>query len=168
LNTTNSTRFSSFVAMLAVALCGAAAAKESHATLVVTAAVNAVADLTVASAPQALEVTPADLQRGYIDVTEPTTLRVHSNSPTGFALDVLTVAPMLASMVVAGLASEQILGADGGTLVQRWRAPGSVDLTLEFRLLLAPGLSPGRYPWPLRLAVRPLDGAAPLTASTLH
>jgi hypothetical protein len=32
-----------------------------------------------------------------------------------------------------------------------------VNLSLQFRLVLAPGLAAGRYPWPMRVAVRPLE-----------
>jgi hypothetical protein len=52
--------------------------------------------------------------------------------------------------------SAQVLGSDGGTLVRRWNKPQVLRLTLKFRLMLSPGLAPGRYPWPLRMGVRPL------------
>ena len=105
-----------------------------------------------------LTISNADLQRGFIDVAQPTELTVRSNSSSGFALDVLTVAsPMVSSMVVRGLNSDLALGAEGGTIVQRWARPQAVNLSLKFRLALAPGLVPGNYPWPLRLAVRPLE-----------
>jgi hypothetical protein len=39
-----------------------------------------------------------------------------------------------------------------------------VSLSLKFRFLLADGLSPGRYPWPLQLGVRPLEAGTALSA----
>lgn len=114
--------------------------------------------MEIKSAPARLDISSTDLQRGYIDVVQPTELTVRSNSPDGFALDVLTVAsPMVSSMVVEGLDSDLALGADGGTIVQRWERPHAVNLSLTFRFALTPGLPPGNYPWPLRLSVRPLE-----------
>ena len=57
---------------------------------------------------------------------------------------------------VRGFESDVVLDAEGGTVVQRWQ-PGPQHLTLTFRFMLAPGLVPGTYPWPLRLTVRPLE-----------
>jgi hypothetical protein len=134
-------------------------AKDARTTMTVSATVTAIARLEAQSAPADVEVSLADVERGFIDVAEPLTLVIRSNSASGFAMDVMTVTPMLSSMVVHGLDSDQFLGADGGTLVQRWQRPQVVNLSLKFRLILAPGLTPGRYPWPLRVAVRPLDSA---------
>lgn len=109
------------------------------------------------SAPTGLEISAADLRRGYIEVRQPTEFTVRSNSPNGYALDVLTVAPVLSSMIVEGLNSDLALGKEGGTIVQRWQKPQAVNVSLKFRFELLPGLSTGNYPWPVRLAVRPLE-----------
>ena len=119
--------------------------------------VQSVAQIEHESAPNSLQISAADLQRGFIDVGQPTQFTVRSNSPNGFELEVLTVAPLLSSMIVAGLNSDLELGAEGGTIVQRWQKPQSVNLSLKFRFALAPGLTAGNYPWPVRLAVRPLQ-----------
>ena len=146
------------IALVVAASVTAAGARDVHSDLSVSITVRAVANMQIKSAPPGLNVSSADLQRGFIDVTQPTELTVHSNSPNGFALDVLTIAsPLVSSMVVEGLNSDLALGAEGGTIVQRWTHPQSVNLSLTFRLALAPGLVPGNYPWPLRLAVRPLE-----------
>lgn len=115
------------------------------------------AELELRSAPAGLDISAADLRRGYIDVPQPTQVTVRSNSPNGYALEILTVAPLLSSMIVEGLNSDLTLGADGGTVVQRWQKSQAVNLALKFRFELAPGLSVGNYPWPVRLAVRPLE-----------
>jgi hypothetical protein len=146
------------IALVVAASVTAAGARDVHSDLSVSVTVRAVAHLEIKSAPAELAISTSDLQRGFIAVAQPTQLTVRSNSPSGFALDVLTVAsPMVSSMVVEGLNSDQALGADGGTIVQRWERPQAVNLSLKFRFALAPGLSPGNYPWPLRLTVRPLD-----------
>jgi hypothetical protein len=146
------------IALVVAASVTAAGARDVHSDFSVGVTVRAVANMEIKSAPAGLTVSSADLERGFIDVTQPMQLTVRSNSPSGFALDVLTVAtPMVSSMVVEGLNSDLAMGADGGTIVQRWEHPRAVNLSLKFRFALTPGLAPGEYPWPLRLTVRPLD-----------
>jgi hypothetical protein len=143
--------------MIAAASVTAAGARDVHSDFSVSVIVRSVANIELRSAPAGLDISAADLRRGYIDVIQPTRFTVRSNSPNGYALELLTVAPVLSSMIVAGLDSEQALGKDGGTIVQRWQKPQAVDVSLKFRFELVPGLSIGSYPWPVRLAVRPLE-----------
>jgi hypothetical protein len=145
------------IALIVAASVTAAGARDVHSDFSVSVTVRPVANIEFQSAPTGLEISAADLRRGYIDALQPTQFTVRSNSPNGFALEVLTVAPMLSSMVVEGLNSDQALGKEGGTIVQRWQKPQTVNLSLKFRFALAPGLAAGSYPWPVRLAVRPLD-----------
>ncbi len=144
------------IALIVAASVTAAGARDVHSNFSVSVTVRPVANIEFQSAPTGLEISAVDLRRGYIDVPQRTQFTVRSNSPNGFALEVLTVAPMLSSMVVEGLDSDLDLGADGGTIVQRWQKPQAVTLSLKFRFALAPGLTAGNYPWPVRLAVRPL------------
>jgi hypothetical protein len=138
---------------------GAADAREARSSFTVGATVTAVARIETRSEPAELLVSAADVRRGYVDVVEPTALLISSNSPTGFALELLTVTPMLSAIIVHGLASEQSLGAEGGTVIQRWQNGHTAALSLRFRLVLAGGLTEGHYPWPMRISVRPLDSA---------
>jgi hypothetical protein len=135
----------------------AANAREARTSFAVTVTVLAMARIEQQTEPATIEITAADLRRGFLDVRQPTTLLVRSNCPSGFALDLTTVAPLLESVIVHGLTGEQSLGSEGGSLVQRWRGAQSMNLSLTFRLVLAPGLAAGTYPWPVRVAVRPLD-----------
>lgn len=134
-----------------------AGAKDARTEFSVSAVVRAVADLELQSAPANLQISAADLRRGFIDVAQPTQLKVRSNSQSGFALDVMTMAPMLSSMTIEGFNSDTSLGPEGGTIVQRWQKPQAVALSLKFHFALVPGLQAGNYPWPVRLAVRPLE-----------
>lgn len=145
------------VLLVSAASCVTVNARDARTNFNVSATVNAVARLQVESAPTELRVSDEDLRRGFIDVTQPTALVIRSNSASGYALDLTTMMPMLSSFVVRGLSSEQSLSGQGGTIVQRWQAPHTVTLSLQFRLVLAPGLSAGRYPWPVHLDVRPLE-----------
>jgi hypothetical protein len=143
--------------MIVAASVTAAGAKDAHSDFSVSVIVRPVARIEMQSAPSALDISAADLRRGYVEVLQPTQFTVRSNSPNGYALEVLTVAPVLSSMTIAGLNSDLALGAEGGTIVQRWQKPQAVNLSLKFRFELVPGLSIGNYPWPVRLAVHPLE-----------
>jgi len=143
--------------MIVAASVTAAGAKDVHSELSVSVVVRPAANIELRSVPTGLDISAADLRRGYIQVMQPTRITVRSNSPNGYALEVLTVAPVLSSMIVEGLNSDLALGKEGGTIVQRWQRPQAVDLSLTFRFELVPGLAAGNYPWPVRLAVRPLD-----------
>jgi hypothetical protein len=143
--------------MIVAASVTAAGAKDMHSDFSVSVIVRPVANIELRSAPSGLDISAADLRRGYIEVMQPTQFTVRSNSPNGYALEVLTVAPVLSSMTIEGLNTDLALGAEGGTIVQRWQKPQAVNLSLKFRFDLVPGLSTGNYPWPVRLAVRPLD-----------
>jgi hypothetical protein len=145
------------VLLVGAASCVVVQARDARTSFNVSATVSAVARLQVQSAPTEILVSDEDLRRGFIDVVQPTDLVIRSNSAHGYALDLTTLTPMLASVVVRGLDSEQSLSGEGGTIVQRWQAPQTVALSLQFRLVLAPGLTAGRYPWPMHIDVRPLE-----------
>lgn len=143
--------------MIVAASMTAAGAKDVRSDFSVSVIVRPTANIEMQSGPTGLDISAADVRRGYIDVTQPTRFTVRSNSPKGYALEVLTVAPVASSMMIEGLNSDLELGADGGTIVQRWQKPQVLNVSLRFRFELAPGLLAGPYPWPVRIAVRPLD-----------
>jgi len=149
------------VALLLMTGASAANARETQARLAVTATVSPIVRIEAESAPRALEVSATDIAKGYVDVIEPLRVRVHSNGP-GYALDLVTVEPLISAMIIRGPGGEQRLGGEGGTWVERF-APaamprsGTAETVMHFRLILAPNLAAGRYPWPLRILVRPLD-----------
>ena len=135
-----------------VGLCAA----DSQATLPGSANELPVARAEFAAAPPPLLINPTDLARGYVDAPRPLRLRVASNSRTGFALDVTTLSPWFTAVALAGLDTAVSLGPEGGTVVQRWQGAQARTLELRVRFVLAAGLQPGLYAWPLHLRARPL------------
>jgi hypothetical protein len=140
-------------------LCASAAlnAGETHATLTIAVTVPPVSRLQVVSQATTVEITALDLQRGYVELSEPTLLNVYSNAHDGFALEVLPMSPVIRAIAVRGLGSEADLGPEGGRIIERWQHPQATSLSLTFRLALAPGAVPGIYPWPLHLAIGPVS-----------
>ena len=143
-----------------VGLLGAASVASTDQTqgsLGVSATVLPVARLELNTREPELLLTTEDLNRGYIESPQPLHLTVYSNSRNGFALDVMPVSPLFSAVSVQGLDTDVRLSAEGGTVTQRWTHPQKVSLQLRFSFVIADGIQPGRYPWPLRLAARPLD-----------
>jgi hypothetical protein len=140
-------------------LCASAAlnAGETRATLNVAVTVPPIARMDILSPLPTVQITPQDLQRGYLELSEPTLVSIYSNAPEGFALEVLPMSPVIQAIAVRGLGAQADLGAQGGRIVERWAHPQTTTLSLTFRLALAPNTQPGIYPWPLHLAIGPVS-----------
>ena len=132
------------------------AASTSRSAFGVGANVLARATIAAESSPELLEITASDLSRGYVDVAS--RLTIANTSPYGYALDVWPAAGMFRAVDVGGVGAPVRLSADGGSIVARGQRGQALGLDLTIRFALAPGLAPGRYPWPLRFQVRPLSG----------
>jgi hypothetical protein len=131
-------------------------ASAARAELAVGATVLARAVIAAESSPAGLDITAADVARGYVDVRRATRLTIANTSPYGYALDVWPAAPVFREVEILGFGAEVRLGDDGGAIVARGARGSALPLVLDFRFTLAPGLAPGRYPWPLKFQVRPL------------
>jgi len=133
-----------------------AAAATRQAGFSVGATVIARAAITGASSPAYIEISASDIARGYVEVTRASHLTVVNSSPQGFALDVWPSAAIFQSVIVRGLGSQITLNRDGGSINVRGTHGAVQSLAIDLQFALAPDLTPGRYPWPLQYAVRPL------------
>ncbi len=141
---------------LAPAAPGSLGATTARGVLSVGATVLARADIRLASVPEAIEISSADLARGFIDIAEPARLVVRNTSAVGFELEVQPVSPLFTAVEIRGSGADVAFDAAGGAIAQRGRRGAELPVVLGFRFTLAPGLAPGRYPWPLAFSVRPL------------
>jgi len=144
------------VAALSAPLGSAPNASASRAEMLVGATVLARAFIADEANPPVLEVTPADVARGYVELKRATRLTIANTSPYGYALDVWPTAPVFREVRIEGLGAQVRLGDEGGEIVTRNVRGPALPLVLDYRFALAPGLQPGLYPWPLRFQVRPL------------
>lgn len=142
---------------ITIGFCAALGAADNRATFMVQATVAPAASIQLSSQPPPIAISTADLARGYAEVNTPMGMQVRSNSRQGYMLDVLPLSPLFTTVAIRGLGADVSVGADGGTIVQRWQHAQTIDLALTYRFYLAPGLAPGKYPWPLRLRVRALQ-----------
>lgn len=103
---------------------------------------------------QSLEITAADVARGYVEVPSAIRLEVRTNDPSGYLVEYAVTAPELVSSVevrngreVSTLSSPQgwmHRPFNGTTETQEW----------TLRLNLRSNVAPGSYPLPLTVAVQ--------------
>jgi hypothetical protein len=124
---------------------GSVRADVASAPLLVSAQVLAHARLVAAEADAAFHVTPADIERGYVDVQRQ--YHVQTNAPGRVAVQIHPRVGLADAVEVAGFDGPLRL-ADTSLEVT---APQRRELDLSFRLWLNPGVAPGAYPLPLQL-----------------
>lgn len=110
--------------------------------------------------PGQLVVTEADLARGHVEVTEPTSVVLESNGPDGVRLDVQSAGELFSGIELTEEGVTTRLPAEGGLLTVRWTTPtsqGTRRLRWKWRFLLRPGIGAGTYVWPLSITALPLE-----------
>jgi hypothetical protein len=124
-------------------------------SIAVSAFVTANAVVQVEYQAQQLVVTEADVARGYCDAPAASRLRVSSNSRAGYLISIFNRLPIFKSVRVDMPDASAQISRDGGSIAQRRH--GKEMLTqMTYRFMLADGVGPGTYPWPLQLDVRPI------------
>jgi hypothetical protein len=139
--------------ILALATAAPAIAGQGRASFTVSVVVPARVTLTALDQPAALEVSAADVERGYAEVAA--TYRVSHNDRRGYLLSLLPRHGLAREIEVQGLATALVMGDEPVELVQPG-PPGSHQLALAFRFVLDPAVVPGRYPLPVLVSAQPL------------
>jgi hypothetical protein len=139
-----------------LAMAPAAHAGENIRSISVGATVLPVIKLEVQQQVAQLSISRTDIERGYVDVPAASKIEVRSNSKNGFTLAFNTMVGMFQGVQVTGLGSLVELGTDGGSVAHRTNSRGPVALLLGYRFVLAKGIQPGNYAWPIALSAQPL------------
>lgn len=134
-----------------------AQAGQRNATVGVSVSVVAHARLTTEHQTTHLQITQADVERGFVEVPAASQFTVVTNSRVGYVLEFFPVGRLFDSVQVQGLGQEVQLGVDGGAIVRRGPLRGQPTHELSFRFQLHPQAVAGKHPWPLRLSVRALS-----------
>jgi hypothetical protein len=150
-------RILSFCFALAVFI---APARPVHAggvsvSLSVSAVVSARAVLSVESQPAGLQITEADVARGYVEAPGASLVKVRTNSPAGWLLEFQPLLGPYRALEVTGLGSTAQVSAAGGWLAQPYAGKALVTASLGYRFLLSDDARPGLYPWPVALTAIP-------------
>lgn len=126
------------------------AAQTASQTVRFVIKVPAMVRLDVLRQPQALEITEADIARGWVEIDHAAVVQVQSNTP--WEVSFRSRPDLFRAGTVRGLAGEVRLGPDGGSqpALIATKRPSSYELSYRFEL--APGVKPGTYPWPVAVS----------------
>ena len=135
----------------------AEAADSATAQVAVGATVLRHASIRVLTAPRTVNISQADLSRGYVDVATTSKLEIRSNSPTGYVLAIESQADFARGTEVRGSGGVTSLGRFGGTLNIQTVGHGmqTTPIELSFRILLSINVYPGVYLWAPQISVSP-------------
>ncbi|ABA89302.1 repeat-containing protein [Syntrophotalea carbinolica DSM 2380] len=131
------------------------ASRSGGAELRVSATVLPFAALKVSNRSQVLRVTEADISRGYIDVSEGSSIEVRSNSRDGYYLSFECFESAVKQVRVDGLGKPAVFGGGSGVVPMSMDAR-MVSMQLSYRFILSDEIHAGVYPWPLTVAVTPM------------
>jgi hypothetical protein len=104
-----------------------------------------------------IQVGPADVARGFVDVTSATRFSVRTNSRNGYLMVFYPLLGIFESVQVTDSNISTDLGRDGGAVVHRDSLPADSIQNLSYRFYLNPSVQTGNYPFPLQMKVRALD-----------
>lgn len=123
---------------------GAARAETASTTLHVSAQVLPHARLETSALP--VQITAADLQRGYVDVSRQ--YRLRTNAPDRVVLQLNPRLGLTSAIDIDGLQAPLRMRDQGLEVTQ----PLTRDFTLQYRLWLDAAARPGSYELPLQVA----------------
>jgi hypothetical protein len=126
------------------------------AAMPVSAQVVANAKLHTSYQATQIEISAADVARGWVEAPVALRFSVATNKGAGFVMQFNPIGNIFESVQIAGLGNSAQLGSDGGVIVQRTAQASDLTHELSFSFTLRPGTTPGTYPWPLSLSVRAL------------
>lgn len=147
------------ILLLSLATVTAAPAQQAATSMRVSVVIPPRVRLA-AQAPTQLEITAQDVARGYVEVSAPTDIAVHSNGSFGVLVDVRAPRGLFTGMRIRGDTVADLSG-EGGTVSLQWNAPdsgGQRQLRWTWRFMLDPSLPPGRYAWPVQMVGQPGPG----------
>lgn len=142
------------VAALFTALVGHAGAAEVRAQITVSATVVDTVGIKPLYQAQDLVVTSQDIKRGFVEVPAASRFDIRNKGLTVF--EFRPTADIFRSVKVTSSGAASEFGLAGGTLLQTSMGERVASVSVNYRFVLAPGVAPGTYRWPLALTVLPM------------
>ena len=123
-------------------------------TMTVSANVVASVRLTVDSQPANVNVTDADIARGYVDVAEPIVVRVQTNSRQGYLLQVANADDMFSAVELTF--GDTAMHVAYESFLQRPYVRGGESIVMRARLRLSPRAEAGVRRVPIAMSASAL------------
>jgi hypothetical protein len=133
------------------------AAGSAKALVTVGATVLRHLSVRVLTLPRTIQIAPADIARGYVDMPFASKLEIRSNAPIGYLLTVKSLADFSTGIELRGIDGAASHGRTG-MLSARTSGKGMhmTPLELSFRVLLSAQARPGHHPWLIEISVLPV------------
>ncbi len=132
---------------------GIAHAGSGSAEVRVYARVLPVLSAQVVDQTGAIEVTRADVERGYVEIHSGTVLRVKTNSSYVIYFERAVDAPFSEIQVDSGTTVVSIVSSGGAVYEPYPGVTGYMTKVINYRFYLADNATPGLYPWPVMVGV---------------
>ncbi len=96
-----------------------------------------------------IQVTEADIRRGYLDLKQPTTLLVASNALGSYFAEIVPPGGFVKALRVSVDGRSFAFGAGGGGVSLRGtaRAPSRDSFEIQYRIFFSENVTPGTYAW---------------------
>jgi hypothetical protein len=104
---------------------------------------------------QSIEITPADVSRGYVDATSPIVVRGRTNSRRGYMLAVEKTSDEFSAVKLEFPDASMSIGSHE-VWIERPYVRGGEVVPVTVSLFLAPGITAGRHPMPISFNASPL------------
>ncbi|MEO8217652.1 MAG: hypothetical protein ABI718_11275 [Acidobacteriota bacterium] len=100
--------------------------------------------VAIESGPSAIEISAADIKRGYAELPAPIVVRVRTNSQKGCVIEFAQTGAAFQGIELIS-SGDGINDAGKGSLVRSY-VPGGESVAVRARLMLTPGTQVGSYP----------------------
>ena len=138
--------------LLLLGIAGPLWAASSSAEMRVSVTVVPRTILIIDSEPSRVEVTAADVARGYLELPDALVFRVRSNNPAGYLVQVSALGGPFGRATVTWGSSSVSIGTTEGWIAQPYRRGVTPPVVASIRLEIPRGTAPGSYPWPVAVS----------------
>ncbi len=126
-------------------------AGSGKATIIVSATVAARISQSIIHQEPTINVTEADIKKGFIEVASGTVLQIKSNTRNGYALFFEGSNELFKEIIVMEKGRTVTLSPQGGFVHQRSSGSQTEVKDLSYKFQLRENIQPGFYPFPFRV-----------------
>jgi hypothetical protein len=130
---------------------GLSFAGSSKATIMVSANVIARVSQSIIHQESKINVTEADIKRGFIEIPSGTILQVKTNDRKGYGLFFEGSYELFKEIMVMDKGRSVVLSPNGGFVHQPYSGSNIEVKELSYKLTLKDDTQPGTYSWPFRV-----------------
>lgn len=123
----------------------------STAKIMVTATVLARMTQSVIHQETRINITEADIKKGFIEISSGTILRVKTNDRKGYGLFFEGSNELFKEVMVMDKGRTVVLSLNGGFVHQPYSGSNIEVKELSYKLTLKDDIQPGSYSWPFRV-----------------